>query len=115
MHCLKCGKETKDDQVFCEGCLASMEQYPVKPGTPVQMPHTEQRQVSKKQTSRRPALSQEEQIVFLKILVRRLLLVTGALLVLLALTVGMLLHNILAKPEAHAIGRNYTTIGSTAP
>lgn len=115
MHCLKCGKETKDNQVFCEGCLASMEQYPVKPGTPVQLPHTEPRQTAKKQTARRPVRSQEEQLAFLKKLVVRLLLAMSVLLVLLALTVGMLLHNIFAKPDTNAIGRNYTTIGSTAP
>lgn len=114
MHCLKCGKETKDNQVFCEGCLASMEQYPVKPGTPVQLPNKEP-QAAKKQTSRRSAPSQEEQLAFLKKLVVRLLLAMSVLLVLLALTVSMLLHNIFAKPDTNSIGRNYTTIDSSAP
>ena len=35
MSCMKCGKEVSEDQVFCPECLAEMERYPVKPGTPV--------------------------------------------------------------------------------
>ena len=37
MHCMKCGKEIADDQVFCEACLEVMAKYPVKPDTPVQI------------------------------------------------------------------------------
>lgn len=40
MHCMKCGREIKEDgQVFCGDCLADMAAYPVKPGTPIQLPH----------------------------------------------------------------------------
>ena len=39
MSCMKCGKEVSEDQVFCPECLAEMERYPVKPGTPVLLPH----------------------------------------------------------------------------
>ena len=38
MHCMKCGKKIKDRQVFCDECLAIMDTYPVKPGTPIQLP-----------------------------------------------------------------------------
>ena len=38
MDCLKCGKETEEKNVFCADCLAVMARYPVKPGTPVQLP-----------------------------------------------------------------------------
>ena len=38
MHCMKCGKKIKDSQVFCDECLAIMDTYPVKPGTPIQLP-----------------------------------------------------------------------------
>ena len=115
MGCLKCGKETKEEQVFCESCLTSMEQYPVKPGTPVQLPHAEEGHGAKKQTARRPAPKLEEQIATLQKLVRRLLWVTGILLLLLALTTGALVQNLFAAPDNNAIGRNYTTIGSTGP
>ncbi len=39
MACLKCGKESSD--VFCESCRAEMEQYPVNPGTPINVPDRE--------------------------------------------------------------------------
>ena len=38
MYCLKCGSETPAQQLFCEDCLLSMEKYPVKPDTPIQLP-----------------------------------------------------------------------------
>ena len=38
MPCMKCGRKIKDRQVFCEECLAIMDTYPVKPGTPIQLP-----------------------------------------------------------------------------
>lgn len=38
MHCMKCGQESEGSQVFCRNCLAEMEKYPVKPGTPVYIP-----------------------------------------------------------------------------
>lgn len=40
MQCMKCGREIKEDgQVFCGDCLTGMAAYPVKPGTPIQLPH----------------------------------------------------------------------------
>ena len=39
MYCMKCGKEVKENQVFCDACLVIMEKYPVKPGTHIQLPH----------------------------------------------------------------------------
>ena len=38
MNCMKCGREIALGQVFCKDCLADMAQYPIKPGTPVQLP-----------------------------------------------------------------------------
>lgn len=40
MHCIKCGREIHGDNlVFCNDCVADFEAYPVKPGTPIQLPH----------------------------------------------------------------------------
>ena len=39
MYCLRCGKETADNKVFCGSCLESMEEYPVKPGQPILLPN----------------------------------------------------------------------------
>ena len=38
MACIKCGKETDQNQAFCDSCLEVMEQYPVKPDVVVQLP-----------------------------------------------------------------------------
>lgn len=38
MKCMKCGTTISSDQVFCESCREEMERYPVKPGTPIQLP-----------------------------------------------------------------------------
>lgn len=73
MRCLKCGREIKDTQVFCEGCQGSMEHYPVKPGTPIQLPHRQTPPVVKKKPSKRKkALKPEEQIPRLRHTIRLL-------------------------------------------
>ena len=36
---MRCGVNTAEKEVFCSDCLASMEKYPVKPGTPVIIPN----------------------------------------------------------------------------
>lgn len=38
MRCLKCGEKIPAGQFFCDSCGEAMENYPVKPGTPIQLP-----------------------------------------------------------------------------
>lgn len=38
MPCIKCRRKLEDGQVFCASCLEDMAAYPVKPGTPIQLP-----------------------------------------------------------------------------
>ena len=35
MNCMKCGRETQNEKVFCEDCLLEMEKYPVRAGSVV--------------------------------------------------------------------------------
>ena len=112
MYCLKCGKETREEQVFCDHCIEVMEEYPVKPGTPVQLPHREAAAAPKK-TSRRKTLSQEEQIQQLRVTVRALL---GCLLIM-ALILGFFAWQyfrpkIQSQPQKE-IGQNYTVDSTT--
>lgn len=113
MYCLKCGKETDGEQVFCSHCLEVMEQYPVKPGTPVQLPKKENTSAAKKQHRRR--LTMEEQNQRLRVTVRVL---TGLILILLCL-LGYFgwywLQGQTKAPElpASEIGQNYTVEDST--
>lgn len=80
MYCLRCGRDTESEQVFCADCLENMDKYPIKPGTIVQLPRRASSTAQKKQVRRR-SLSPEEQVVQLKVTVRTLLAILGTLLV----------------------------------
>ncbi len=71
MYCLRCGRDTNNDRVFCKECLDLMEEYPVKPGTAIQLPRRTTN-VNQKRQNRRRALSPEEQVVRLKVTSRTL-------------------------------------------
>ena len=107
MHCMKCGKEISDEQVFCKDCLAVMDAYPVAPDTVVHIPHRTPRVAEKKHRE----LSPKEQISQLHRTVRWLILTVTVLTVVLMLTAAMLLHQLdqVPKPVGNPLGRNYTT------
>ena len=81
MYCLKCGREIEDQQVYCSGCLEIMERYPIKPGTPVQLPKKNPIPAQKKQ-NRRGTPSLEDQLRhqrrIIKVLISMLLVVSLA-------------------------------------
>ena len=62
MYCMKCGRELEEEGVFCKECLSVMEQYPVKPGTVVQLPKRRETGFVKRAVPRRKTLTAEEQI-----------------------------------------------------
>ena len=109
MYCLKCGKETKEDNVFCEACLVMMDRFPVKPGTPVQLPVRPASPV-KKAAPRKRVLSAEERLQRMRQRVKHLALALVASLLALALTVSLLVHTVSAQKEEDAIGKNYNTV-----
>ena len=102
MYCLKCGKETQGNQVFCEGCLDGMDHYPVKPGTPIQLPRGPEQSAPKKTPPRKRPPTAEEQLASLRKSNRRLR--RFALILLLALLVcgGILAYRLL-QPEPAAL------------
>lgn len=82
MACLKCGKVTND--VFCESCKTEMDQYPVNPGTPVNVPDREAYFAVKRANKPKRKATAEEQNAFLRKLLKFLLilwLLTAAALV----------------------------------
>lgn len=107
MQCIKCGRETGEQQVFCESCLSAMEKSPVKPGTPVVI----QKRPQKLRAA--PAVKKEkpeEQLLKLQRLVKILLWLCVGLVLALALSVGMLAyHFTFTDHSAPAIGQNYST------
>lgn len=104
MNCLKCGRDTTDEHVFCDRCQAVMDRYPVKPGTTVHLPR---RDNLKKPTPRRRSVPPEEQIQSLKRNLRRSRIFATMLLIALALA-GLLLLREFAGGETPIIGQNYT-------
>ena len=108
MQCLKCGKETKHEQVFCAQCLAVMDTYPVKPDVHIQLPKQADREFSKKSGKKRRLPSLEEQIASLRRKNRRL----GAALLLVVLLLGAAIYLLLrdaAPPTEADTGKNYTS------
>ncbi len=111
MYCLKCGNETENEQVFCQRCLDVMEQYPVKPGTIARIPHRNSNAALKKQ-NRRKTHNLEDQVIRLRVTVRTLLAILGAVLVVLGIFVWLyfnMLDNLAEVPE-FSKGTNYQVV-----
>ena len=92
MHCLKCGKETKNEQVFCPQCLAVMEVYPVKADVHIQLPNHANRELLKKSGKKRRSPSSEEQLATLRRRNRRLMAALLAMALLLGVAGYLLLR-----------------------
>lgn len=112
MNCMKCGRETISEQVFCEDCLLEMKKYPVRPGTVVQIPLRRESSQGKKPSKKR-SIPLEDQVKHLKKRVRWLSL---------ALVIALAAAALLVKPAVEhllednfKIGQNYTTIQPTEP
>ena len=111
MNCMKCGRETAEDQVFCPVCLEEMEHYPVKPGTVVLIPsRNEEEEVRKILHRRKPLPTLSEQMVRLK----KQLLWTRIALALLLLLCGMLCFAVgrvaIEWDAGRILGQNYSTV-----
>ena len=110
MACIKCGKKTKGDQVFCNDCLASMEAYPVKSDVPIQLPNRSATNTQKKAGKKRRNPSIEDQVVSLRRTVR-VLVALIALLVSLLCVAGYMLFLLNDQPESSSVGKDYTYVG----
>lgn len=105
MNCMKCGRELKEKQAFCERCLAEMEKYPVRPNTVVQIPNRPP--VVKKVHQRH--ITPEERLAALRRRCRRLtvgLAVAWLLIAALATTVGIAVYEL---DFQRLLGQNYST------
>ena len=118
MNCLKCGRETEDERIFCEACVEVMKKYPVKPGIAIQLPHRNESPALKKVLpKRRQPPTPEEQIRKLKRRTRSFLLLWLLTLMLLAATIYPAIQYFLQR-EVPLPGQNYstfTTIDETNP
>ena len=89
MHCLRCGRETEDQQVFCQTCLTYMALHPVKSDTPVYLPIRKEKEVPRKQYRfSRKERTAEEMVVILRKRVRFLTAVSLILFMMLSAAVA---------------------------
>ena len=110
MNCMKCGVEIPETQVFCDHCLAVMEECPVRQGIHVHLPKRAKiAEQPKKAAKKKRTLSPEEQVAALKTKVLRLRLLAVVLAFIICVTAGFLglkLYEDFTATEI--IGRNYT-------
>ena len=111
MLCMKCGKKTGENQVFCDDCLATMAAYPVKPDAIVQLPSRPETPV-KKATPRKKTLSPEAQLLRSRKTIKRLSTVLACTLLALCLTVSFLVHIVQERNDEDSIGKNYSTMNT---
>ena len=115
MQCLKCGREIPVGQVFCPDCLADMEKYPVKSGTPIRIPKRQEPAPVKKQPYRRPPAAPEVQVKRLKLRLWIVSLMLIAVLAASAAVAWMARDYILQLKDAPLPGQNYSSITDAEP
>lgn len=96
MNCIKCGVDIPENQVFCDTCLADMEQYPVKPDITVTLPQRKEAPVSKKKSRRQRTVPPEEQLRRIKSKLRMAHLTLAVVFVCFLLVAAILLQYLLA-------------------
>ena len=105
MNCLKCGRELKEGQVFCDNCLESMEQEPIKINTPVLIPT----QPKVTASHRRQIVNPEEEVKRLEKINQNLILWLILTTVAMALFALGLYHQEFLE-VVEEIGKNYNVI-----
>ena len=112
MNCLRCGRETRDDHVFCDSCLQSMKKYPVRPGTAVILPHrTETTPIKRTKHHQPPA--PKDQIRRLKRQRAGLWIAVILLTMILLAAAGVFLYQ--HNDQTPKPGQNYAVVETTAP
>ena len=115
VNCMKCGRETKSDDVFCLECLDHMERHPVAENMLAYVPTEKDRAAAaKKLTVAHPVISEEEQV---KRLQRKNHVLSLLVIVFLAVSAFFAVLSIETLHELNVkdlIGKNYTSITSSA-
>lgn len=111
MYCLKCGRETDDEQAFCLDCQKEMAKYPVDPNAVVTIPVRKQAPPRKPVKRKTPP---EDQIRELRRRVRiYACLFAVALIAAICLSIPFIRD---IGKEKFQIGQNYSTVKpSTEP
>ena len=107
MQCLRCGRETAEDQVFCFLCESVMVKHPINPNTVVTIP---ERSVRLRTSPARKPAKVEEDTDQLRRTILQLRLWVCMLMAALMLCVAVLTWQELNREEKPAIGQNYSSI-----
>lgn len=109
VSCIKCGRDLRDEQVFCRECQDNMEHYPVKPGTPVQLPaRTPQPNTKAKPIRIKKTLPVEVRLRKQRVTIRLLILALVAVLLAFMATAVLSLHLLDQRDRQSQAGQNYT-------
>ena len=110
MNCMKCGREISLGQVFCKECLADMANYPVKPGTPVQLPSQSATVSPRRARSPRKPRKPDEQIIILKKWLIALSVSLFTVILAACVTITILSHKLDEANNNALPGQNYSTV-----
>ena len=110
MNCMKCGRETEDEQVFCQDCQVEMQKHPISTTVAIHLPSRNT------EPDKLPDYDDEESdaavISQLKGIIRWLTATVAVLSILLCLVALMLIHLSNTPVPESTIGKNYSTIGT---
>ena len=112
MNCMKCGRETTGEDVFCLDCLTQMQKYPVESGTVVLLPRRREATAVKK-APKRHTPSPEELVAALRRQNAVLLLLLTACILAIALMFQPTMHYL--HDEHYEIGQNYSSVTPSTP
>ena len=113
MNCMKCGREIALGQVFCKECLADMEQYPIKPGTPVPMFNPNTVTAPKRPTNVRRQKKPEEQVISLKKWILRLSIALFTVVLGFSIVTAILINRLENTEHTVSPGQNYSSLDTT--
>jgi len=109
MGCMKCGRDLVEGQVFCSRCLETMNRYPVKPGTPVQLPRPRPETAARRSSPRRRSPTPEETVKRLRRKNRHLALIALFLLIA-VLVLGWFTYAYFTEERGARPGQNYSSM-----
>ena len=112
MNCMKCGRETGKDQVFCSQCLELMAERPVKADVTVQLPRRKAAP-PKKAPPKKKVRTPEEQILQLKRKNRWLTAAVGFFVTISLLLAFLCVDYFRQLDVQRFLGKNYSTVETT--
>ncbi len=104
MQCLKCGRDTEKNGVFCGSCLENMEKHPVRQGTYIQLPKRDEKRLPPKKRPPTP----EEVVLRQRRTIRNLRRTVAALFLLLLAAAAALAWKLDIKDINLNTGKNYS-------